>query len=93
MRKGLQDGDKVIVEAYWGGKTQGELKITSLLHPDAVGIPGINGFKSVHGNPLRERGPNFNALLNSAEGSFDPLHGGIDRNPRVKVYRTGGKSL
>ncbi len=92
-RKGLCDGEKVIVEAYWGGKTQGVLKVTSLLHPEALGVPGINGFKSLHGNKLRERGPNFNALLNSSEGSFDPLHGGIDRNPRVKVYRAGGESL
>jgi anaerobic selenocysteine-containing dehydrogenase len=92
-RKGLCDGDEVVIEAYWGGKTQGVLKVTSLLHPDAVGIPGINGFKSLHGNPLRERGPNFNLLLNAAEGTFDPLHGGIDRNPRVKVYRVAGGGL
>jgi anaerobic selenocysteine-containing dehydrogenase len=88
--KGLRDGEEVIVAAYWGGSTHGILKVTSLLHPDAVGLPGINGFKSLHGNSLRERGPNFNSLLNSAEGTFDPLHGGIDRNPRVKVYRAGG---
>ncbi len=86
-QKGLKDGDEVIVEAYWGARTQGVLKITQLLHPDAVGLPGISGFKSVHGNPLRNKGPNFNALLNSSEGTFDPIHGGIDRNPRVKVFR------
>ncbi len=88
-RKGLLDGDEITVQAYWGGRTQGKLKVTNLLHPDAVGIPGINGFPTVHGNPLRNQGPNFNLLLNSTEGSFDPLHGGIDRNPRVKVFRTG----
>jgi anaerobic selenocysteine-containing dehydrogenase len=90
-RKGLRDGDEVIVEAYWGGVTQGKIKVTSLLHPDAVGIPGSHGFKSLHRNTATKKGPHFNALLNSAEGSFDPLHGGIDRNPRVRVYRVGGK--
>ncbi|MGE5124128.1 MAG: molybdopterin-dependent oxidoreductase [Acidobacteriaceae bacterium] len=84
-RKGLREGEEVLVEAYWGGKTQGTLKLTSLLHPDALGLPGSHGFKSLHCNPSTMRGPHFNSLLNSAEGSFDPLHGGIDRNPRVKV--------
>ncbi len=90
-RKGFKDGDEVDVEAYWGGKTRGTLKVTALLHPDALGVPGSHGFKFLHRNPSSKRGPHFNALLNSAEGSFDPLHGGIDRNPRVRVTRVGGK--
>lgn len=90
--KGLQDGDEVIVEAYWGGVTQGKLKVSSLLHPDALGVPGSHGFKFLHHNPATKRGPHFNSILNSAEGSFDPLHGGIDRNPRVRVYRVGGNN-
>jgi anaerobic selenocysteine-containing dehydrogenase len=85
--RSLRDGERVVVEAYWGGKTDGILRLTNLVHPDGVGIPGIHGFRSMHGSPLNMRGPNFNALLNSAEGSFDPLHGGIDRTPRVRVYR------
>jgi anaerobic selenocysteine-containing dehydrogenase len=88
-RLSICEGDEVVIEAYWGGKTQGTLKLTNLIHPDAVGIPGISGLKTIRGNPLRNRRPNFNLLLNAAEGSFDPLHGGIDRNPRVKVYRAG----
>ncbi len=92
-RKGLRDGDKVVVEAYWGGRTQGKLKVTSLIHPDAVGIPAVHGFRSMHRNPIARRGPHFNALLNDAEGTFDTLNGGIDRNPRVRVYRAGEGSL
>jgi anaerobic selenocysteine-containing dehydrogenase len=91
--KGLRDGDEVVVEAYWGGRTQGTLKVTGLLHPDALGIPAIHGFRSMHRNPVTRRGPHFNALLNNVEGTFDPLHGGIDRNPRVKVYRVGESSV
>lgn len=90
FRKGLCEGDEVIIEAYWGGTAQGVVKLTSLLHPDALGVPAIHGFRSMHRNPLTRRGPHFNSLLNNAEGTFDPLHGGIDRNPRVRVYRVGG---
>jgi hypothetical protein len=89
-RKGLQDGDLVRVVAYWGGCTEGVLRVTSLLHPDALGVPGNHGFKSSYRNPATSKGPHFNSLLNSAEGTFDPLHGGIDRNPRVRVYQVGG---
>ncbi len=90
QRRGLRDGERVVVEAYWGGRTQGILRVTDLMHPDAVGIPAIHGFRSMHRNPVTRRGPHFNSLLSSAEGTFDPLHGGIDRNPRVRVYRAEG---
>lgn len=89
-RKGLRDREQVIVEAYWGGRTEGVLRVTDLIHPDAVGIPAIHGFRSMHRNPITRRGPHFNSLLSSAEGTFDPLHGGIDRSPRVRVYRAEG---
>jgi anaerobic selenocysteine-containing dehydrogenase len=90
LKKGFYDGEEVVVEAYWGGTTQGKLKFTSLLHPDALGLPGSHGYKYLHKNPATKRGPHFNALLNSAEGSFDPLHGGIDRNPRVRINHAVG---
>jgi anaerobic selenocysteine-containing dehydrogenase len=86
-RKGLRDGDKIVVEAYWGGQTEGVARVTDLIHPDAVGIPAIHGFKSMHRNPVARRGPHFNSLLSSAEGTFDPVHGGIDRSPRVRIFR------
>ncbi|MHB0869433.1 MAG: molybdopterin-dependent oxidoreductase [Chloroflexota bacterium] len=86
-KKGLRDGDRVVVEAYWGGKARGTLRVTELIHPDAVGIPALHGFRSMHRNPVARRGPHFNSLLSSAEGTFDPVHGGIDRSPRVRVYR------
>ncbi len=91
-RKGFRDGAEVIIEAYWGGTARGKLKLTSLLHPDALGVPAIHGFRSQHRNPQTRRGPHFNSLLNNAEGTFDPLHGGIDRNPRVRVYLAGDKN-
>jgi anaerobic selenocysteine-containing dehydrogenase len=89
-RKGLREGDEVSVEAYWGGTASGILKLTDLIHPKAVGIPGGHGRRSLHRNPQARQGPNFNALLNTDEGTFDPLHGGIDLSPRVRIDRAGG---
>ncbi|MBC7293973.1 MAG: hypothetical protein H5T84_07745, partial [Thermoleophilia bacterium] len=59
-RKGLRDDDEIVVESWWGGRVRGKLRLTELLHPDAVGFPGIHGFKSRERNPITWLGPHFN---------------------------------
>ena len=56
------------------------------------GVPSGHGKRSLHRNLPPRRGPNFNSLLNTDEGTLDPLHGGIDLSPRVRIYRAGGLS-
>lgn len=86
--KGLVDGDLVVVESRYG-KTQGRLKTTELIHPAAVGISGTHGAMSLQENPIVGEGPDFNALCTQTEsyGSTDPITGGVDSGPAVKVYR------
>jgi hypothetical protein len=88
--KGFTDGDEVIVEAWHGGWTRGRLKFTELLFPEALGFPSNHGFKSRQRNPITHKGPHFNELLTGDEGAIDPVSAGIDRAPRVRVYRAGG---
>lgn len=87
-KKGLKDGDEIVVESRYG-KTKGRLKTTALIHPLAVGIPGIHGIRSMQENPIVGEGVNFNALCsqNEADGVVDPITGGIDSHPAVKVYK------
>ncbi|MHB0978835.1 MAG: molybdopterin-dependent oxidoreductase [Thermoleophilia bacterium] len=85
--KGFADGDEVIVEAWHGGWTRGRLKLTELLFPEALGFPSNHGFKSRQRNPITHKGPHFNELLTGDEGAIDPISAGIDRAPRVRVYR------
>jgi len=86
--KGLSDGDMVVVESRYG-KTQGRLKTTELIHPTAIGIPGTHGAMSLQENPIVGEGPDFNALCTQTEsyGSTDPITGGVDSGPAVKVYK------
>jgi anaerobic selenocysteine-containing dehydrogenase len=84
-RKGLKEGDWVRVESRYG-KVEGRVHVSSLFHPDAVGISGCYGPKTIHSNPLISKGPHFNALLSIDERTLD-VTAGIDIAPRVKVYK------
>lgn len=85
-RKGLKDGDMVVVESRYG-KTEGRLNTTQLLHPDAVGIPGCFGLGTKLANPLTRRGASWNSLLPLDDKTFDAVSAGLESAPRVKVYR------
>lgn len=88
--RGLDDGDEILIEAWHGSHVQGRLKLTELLHPDAVGFPSNHGHYSQQRNPeTHRRGPHFNVLLTGREGAFDPLTCAIDLTPRVKVLKIG----
>ena len=88
-RKGLKDGAEVNIEAFWGGKTRGTLKVTELIHPEALGFPGHHGFKGRLHNPITWKGPDFNDLLSDREGEFDPISCATDITPRVRIAEVG----
>jgi anaerobic selenocysteine-containing dehydrogenase len=88
-KKGLKDGDQVSVEAFWGGRTQGTLKLTELIHPEALGFPGHHGFKGRLRNPITWEGPDFNDLLSDREEEFDPISCATDISPRVRLAKIG----
>ncbi len=85
--KGFSNEDEVIVEAWHGGRTRGRLKLTELIFPEALGFPSNHGFKSRGRNPITHRGPHYNELLTGDERAIDPVSAGIDRAPRVRIYR------
>jgi anaerobic selenocysteine-containing dehydrogenase len=77
----------VWVESRYG-KTKGRIRKTELIHPEVVGIGALYGCGTLLMNPVVKEGPYFNALLSiDEEFSIDPLHGGLDIGPRVKVYK------
>ena len=85
-RKGLRDGEAIIVESRYG-RLEGRLRVSELFHPDAVGVGGSYGLGTLQSNPLNRLGPNFNALLSLDDKTFDAVSGGQDTAPAVKVYR------
>lgn len=87
-KKGLKDGEQVIVESRYG-KSKGRLKLTGLIHPQAVGIPGTHGSRSSQENPLTGEGAFFNSICSARQedGAVDPITGGIEQGPAVKIYK------
>ncbi|GAB4243521.1 MAG: hypothetical protein Kow00129_02740 [Thermoleophilia bacterium] len=87
QERGLEDDEEVIVEAWHGGRTRGQVRLTELIHPDTVGFPSNHGFKSKQRNPITHPGPHYNELLTGDEGTIDPVSAGIDRAPRVRIIK------
>ncbi len=88
-RKGLADGDTIVVESRYG-HVEGRLGVSELFHPDAVGIGGSYGLGTCQSNPLNRLGPNFNALLSIDPMTLDGVSAGQDTAPAVKVYKKAG---
>ena len=84
---GLSDGNTVVVEAFTGGKTQGQVKLTNLVRPDVVAIGGAWGARSANIHPWARKGPHFNALWKISEEFLDPIRGGIDMTTRVRLIK------
>ncbi|OGO14964.1 MAG: hypothetical protein A2Z14_05505 [Chloroflexi bacterium RBG_16_48_8] len=87
-QKGIKDGDTIVVESRYG-KTQGKVKATELIHPEVVGIPSGHGQRSILANPILEEGPCFNVLcsIHEQDLAVDPITGGIEEGPAVKIYK------
>lgn len=86
-RKGLNDGDRVVIESRYG-TTRGIVRTTELIHPDAVGIPGSHGLGTIQSNPLNREGTNINLLYSLDEKTIDAVSGGLELSPRVKLQKT-----
>ena len=93
-KKGLKDGDQVIVQSRYGA-TQGRLKTTELINHLAVGIPGTHGQKAPQENPIIAAGPCFNVLCSARQedSCVDPITGGIEWGPAVRVFKASKKGV
>lgn len=87
-KKELKDGDRVCLESRYG-KTVGRLRVSELIHPEVLGIPGNYGGKSSSFlNPVSSQAAWFNALLTAdEEHNVDPITAGIENSPRVKIHK------
>ncbi|MBI3016278.1 MAG: molybdopterin-dependent oxidoreductase, partial [Candidatus Tectomicrobia bacterium] len=85
--RGLRDGDEVWVESMYGGKVRGKVKISDLFHTEAVGIAGNYGHISKQMNPGARVGIHFNTLMSTEPGDIDPISGGFDGAPKVRLYK------
>jgi len=85
--KGLADGDRVVIESRHG-KEEGTLRVTELIHPECVGIPGIFGHWAIRKPISRGKGAAFNNLLPPpAIARIDVVSGQLDSCVRVRICK------
>ncbi|MGE4274364.1 MAG: molybdopterin-dependent oxidoreductase [Desulfitobacterium sp.] len=85
--RGLKDGDTLEIESYLGGKVNGQVKITQLIHEDVLGIAGAYGMSTANFNPAAKRGTAFGDLLKLSEDVISPLKINLDRDVKVKIRK------
>jgi anaerobic selenocysteine-containing dehydrogenase len=85
--RALKDGDLIEIESFMGGKIEGKVKTTNLIHEDVLGIAGAYGIQTSNFNPKAKRGPAFGDLLKLSEENFNPLKINLDRDIKVKIRR------
>lgn len=85
--KGLRDGDRVLIESPHGSE-EGTLRVTELIHPECLGIPGMFGHWAIRKSVARGKGTSFNNLLPPpTENRIDVISAQIDSCVRVKVTK------
>ena len=83
----VEKGDEVVIESTYGGKTQGVLHISEMLHPLTLGISGKWGAKGSGLIDFAHEGPHYNTLLNDDERDIGFMMGNINNSVAVKVYK------
>ena len=58
-----------------------------MIHPAVVGIGGNFGRFGKDMNPIAKGGAQFNQLISGDEATIDPIGGGLDNSPRVRLVK------
>jgi anaerobic selenocysteine-containing dehydrogenase len=86
-RKRLEDGDRVLIRSRYG-EEEGTLRVTELIHPDCLGIPGTFGHWAQKKSVSAGKGSSFNNLLPPPSlERIDPITGQVDTCVRVKLEK------
>jgi anaerobic selenocysteine-containing dehydrogenase len=86
-RKGIGDGDTVLVEGCDGEEVTGKVKLTQGIHPEVMGIGACFGRWSRSQPVSRGKGVHFNALLPHKMDWIDTLSAHVDACAPIRVRK------
>ncbi|EAX48284.1 molybdopterin oxidoreductase Fe4S4 region [Thermosinus carboxydivorans Nor1] len=86
-QRGLKDGDLVELTSFTGGKVQGKIRTSQVIHHDVLAIAGAYGHRYANTNPATAVGPAFVDLLKLSEEYINPLKICLDRDTKVKLQK------
>jgi len=83
-RRGIGDGDRVVVETFEGRRHEAWARVTNLVHPEVLATQGCGGgwVTDATGDEV-----NFNSLLSIGEDHIDFLSGALDSCISASVYQ------
>jgi len=86
-RKGIADGDRIIVESTSGARVEGVARCSQCIHPEVIAIASSLGHWA-RGLPVaRGKGVHFNSLVPYGIDHIDLVSGQVDLCARVRVTK------
>ena len=88
--KGIEDGDRIVLETHGGGKVEGVALLSECIHPECVGMDnnGGNWAKSLPPRHART-GVHSGTLLDYDMANLDVMSGAAEASPKLKVSVLG----
>ena len=86
-RKGIADGDEILLHTPAGVSAQAIAKVSECIHPEVVGIASCFGHWAKARATARGRGIHFNSLIPYGLNQIDAMAGLMDACVKVKVSK------
>ncbi|HXG52742.1 MAG TPA: molybdopterin-dependent oxidoreductase [candidate division Zixibacteria bacterium] len=86
-RKGIADGDRVVVESCDGKRATGTVRLTQGIHPEVLGIAACFGRWSRGEPAARGKGVHYNSLVPHEMSWIDTFSGHLDACAPVRIER------
>jgi molybdopterin-containing oxidoreductase family molybdopterin binding subunit len=86
-RKGIRDGDAIVLETPDGRTAKGTARLTEGLHPDCLNVPGVLGRWSVRNPRGDQQGIHFNSLMTYSFERMDPVAAALDACIKVRIRK------
>jgi len=86
-KKGIRDGDRILLETAEGKRAEGVARLTEGIHPECLSVPGVLGRWAVGNKVDRGMGVHFNSLLTYSRDRMDTVSAALDACIKVRVSR------
>lgn len=86
-KKGIKDGDEIVVQGGTGYKLEGKVKLTQCIHPEVVALSRHGGHWAKRHPVSQGKGNLFNTLVPHTKEYIDPLFGGLEACIKVQVTK------
>lgn len=86
-KKGIRDGDTIVLETAGGKRAEGVARLTEGIHPECLAVPGVLGRWAVGNKGARGKGVHVNSLLTYSLDRMDTVGAALDACIKVRVSR------